>query len=217
MRAPLARWLREEAKRAHDDLGGYRLLDVGCGQKPYEPFFAPYASSYVGVDPVENPPAELQGSVEALPVEDGSFDVVLCTQVLEHATTPRSRSASSSVPSRRAAGSCSRRTERRSTTRLRSTTGAGRTRASSSFSGETATGPPSPCRPPPERPPASRCSLNVYIDLAARRAHVGALAKPVVAVLNTAAEAIDRRSATLREPGPGSLFANFHVVAEKAR
>src|SRR5690348_11976181 len=88
VRAPLARWLREEAVRAYDELGRYRLLDVGCGQKPYEPFFAPYAASYVGVDPVENPRAELRGPVEALPVEDASFDLVLCNQVLEHADDP---------------------------------------------------------------------------------------------------------------------------------
>jgi hypothetical protein len=58
--------------------------------------------------------------------------------------------------------------------------------------------------------------LNVYLDLAARRAHAGLLARPVVAGLNRLAEAVDGRSATLRQPGPGTLFANFHVVAEKA-
>jgi hypothetical protein len=58
--------------------------------------------------------------------------------------------------------------------------------------------------------------LNVYIDLAARRARVGGFAKPVIAGLNSIAEAIDDRSAMLREPRPGTLFANFHVVAEKA-
>ncbi len=56
----------------------------------------------------------------------------------------------------------------------------------------------------------------MYIDLAARRVHLGVLAKPVVAALNTLAEAIDDRSARLRNPGPGTLYANFHVVAEKA-
>ena len=47
-----------------------RILDVGCGVKPYYPFFAGVASEYVGVDVVENPAADLLGSVEALPVED---------------------------------------------------------------------------------------------------------------------------------------------------
>ena len=64
------------------------MLDVGCGPKPYYPFFAERASEYVGVDVVENPVAELRGSVESLPVEDGSFDLVLCTQVLEHCDDP---------------------------------------------------------------------------------------------------------------------------------
>ena len=45
-------------------------------------------TSYVGVDPVDNPKAELKGSVEELPVEDASFDVVLCNQVLEHCDDP---------------------------------------------------------------------------------------------------------------------------------
>ena len=69
-------------------VGRYRVLDVGCGAKPYEPLFGPYAVSYVGVDPVDNPRAELKGTVEDLPVEDASFDVVLCNQVLEHCDEP---------------------------------------------------------------------------------------------------------------------------------
>src|SRR5207253_3205447 len=81
VRAPLAAWLREEAVRAGRD---YRVLDVGCGPKPYFPFFEPYASEYVGVD-IDNPAADLDGAAEDLPVPDGSYDLVLCTQVLEHA------------------------------------------------------------------------------------------------------------------------------------
>ena len=65
VRSPLAAWLEEEAGKGET----YRVLDVGCGPKPYYPFFAERASEYVGVDVVENPVAELRGSVEALPVE----------------------------------------------------------------------------------------------------------------------------------------------------
>ena len=54
VRAPLVRWLALEAARAHADLGPFRLLDVGCGQKPYESLFTPYTTAYVGVDPVES-------------------------------------------------------------------------------------------------------------------------------------------------------------------
>ncbi len=87
VRHALARWLRAQAAEleAGDPV---RILDVGCGVKPYYPFFAHVASEYVGVDVVENPAAELLGPVEALPVEDASFDVVLCTQVLEHSDDP---------------------------------------------------------------------------------------------------------------------------------
>ena len=49
---------------------------------------SPVAAEYVGVDVVENPAADLQGAVESLPVEDGSFDLVLCVQVLEHTDDP---------------------------------------------------------------------------------------------------------------------------------
>jgi SAM-dependent methyltransferase len=64
------------------------VLDVGCGVKPYFPFFSSVASEYVGVDVVANPNVDLVGPVEALPVDDASFDLVLCTQVLEHADDP---------------------------------------------------------------------------------------------------------------------------------
>ena len=215
VRAPLARWLRDEAKRAHDDLGTYRLLDVGCGQKPYEPFFAPYISSYVGVDPVDNPRAELKGSVEDLPVEDGSFDVVLCSQVLEHCDDP----ARAISELHRATGPGGR--------LLLSTHGvqvyhpspvdywrwthAGLEKIVND-NGEWAS-----VRVSPASGTAACVAMlvNMYIDLAARRVHLGVLAKPIVAVLNTLAEAVDGRSARLRDPAPGTLHANFHVVAEK--
>ena len=83
IRKPLAAWLRAEGGAA----SGKRVLDVGCGVKPYYPFFAS-ASEYVGVDVQDNPHADVAGAVEALPVPDGSFDIVLCTQVLEHVDDP---------------------------------------------------------------------------------------------------------------------------------
>jgi SAM-dependent methyltransferase len=87
IRNALAHWLRSSAVEL---AGGAPLgiLDVGCGVKPYRPFFADIAAEYVGVDLVDNPHADLIGPAEALPVGDASFDVVLCTQVLEHADDP---------------------------------------------------------------------------------------------------------------------------------
>jgi len=55
--------------------------------------------------------------------------------------------------------------------------------------------------------------ISIYIDLATRRAHVGALGRPLIGGLNRAAAAIDRRAEILREPGPGTVHPNYHVTA----
>ena len=73
------------------ELAGRRdlaVLDIGCGRKPYLPLFAGYASRYVGFDFAPAPEVDDTGSAEALPYPDASFDVVLCTQMLEHAEDP---------------------------------------------------------------------------------------------------------------------------------
>jgi len=217
VRAPLVRWLREEAGRAHGELGAFRLLDVGCGAKPYLPLFAPYAAEYVGVDPVENPHADLVGSVEDLPVADESFDVVLCNQVLEHCDSPV-----------RAVGE------------LRRVTAPGG-RVLVSTHGVMAYH-PSPTdywrwthagleklfvesgdwesvRVTPSSGTTACLGMiaAIYLDLAFRRMRIRAAARPLIAGINTVAGTIDRHSSSLREPGPGTLFANFHVVAEAPR
>src|SRR5207247_1842852 len=87
VRKPLALWLQQEAELAARRDARPRLLDVGCGIKPYAPFFATAVSEYIGVD-VANPAAELEGTVEEIPVPDASFELVLCTQTLEHAADP---------------------------------------------------------------------------------------------------------------------------------
>jgi SAM-dependent methyltransferase len=73
------------------------LVDVGCGDKPYEAIFAPYVSRYVGVE-LEDPyassanarkgKADVLYSGTRLPFDDGEFDTVLCNQVAEHVPDP---------------------------------------------------------------------------------------------------------------------------------
>lgn len=68
-----------------------RLLDVGCGQKPYRRLFP--ASEYVGleVDTPENrarKQADYFYDGQTFPFPDQSFDGVICNQVLEHVFTP---------------------------------------------------------------------------------------------------------------------------------
>jgi hypothetical protein len=52
-----------------------------------------------------------------------------------------------------------------------------------------------------------------FVDLLCKRGRVRPLAKPFVAGINAGAAAIDRAVPALREPIPGSLFANYHVEA----
>jgi SAM-dependent methyltransferase len=213
VRAPLAAWLQRQAAEARARYGRYRVLDVGCGAKPYLPFFEPHVAEYVGVDRSGNPRAELEGSVEALPVEDASFDVVLCTQVLEHVADPA------------AAVRELRRVLRPGGCALVSTHGvypyhpnpddlwrwtheglARLFRGSADWSSVTVSAGSG----------TTACVAMVvghFVDLLFHRVRARPVGRPVVALLNRAAEAIDRSSPILRDPIPGSLFANYHVEA----
>jgi SAM-dependent methyltransferase len=215
VRAPLVRWLAAEARRAHDDLGAYRLLDVGCGEMPYRPLFAAYASTYVGVDPVENPLAELRGPIEALPADDGSFDVVLCAQVLEHVDDPATGVRELhrvTAPGGRVLLSTHGtmvyhpnpvdlwRWTHAGLERLFANAGSWASVRVIPASGSTA---------------CVAMLTAIYLDHVLRRAHVTPLSRPLVAALNRTAAALDRRVDLLREPRPGTIAANYHVVAEK--
>jgi SAM-dependent methyltransferase len=217
VRKPLVLWLEEQARQAHVELGRYRVLDVGCGRKPYESLFSPFAASYVGVDTVENPRAELRGSIEELPVEDGSFDVVLCNQVLEHCDNPMqavSELRRVTAPAGRVLVSTHGvmayhpsptdywRWTHAGLEKLFRENGAWESVRVTPASGTTA---------------CLGMLLSMYLDLAFRRMGIGIAARPLVAGINTVAGAVDGTSARLREPGPGTLFANFHVAAEVAR
>lgn len=68
-----------------------RVLDVGCGQKPYQSLVP--ALEYVGVDIESEVTRRLRAADvfydgRRLPFGDRSFDGVLCSQVLEHVFTP---------------------------------------------------------------------------------------------------------------------------------
>jgi len=65
-----------------------RLLDIGCGNKPYRRFLTG-VEQYVGVDlPWPGSCADVYGDGTRLPFVDSTFDTVLCNQVLEHVSEP---------------------------------------------------------------------------------------------------------------------------------
>ncbi len=57
----------------------------------------------------------------------------------------------------------------------------------------------------------------MYLDLGFRRVGLGAVARPLVAGINTVARRSTAAPRGCASPGPGTLFANFHVVAEVPR
>lgn len=66
-----------------------RLLDIGCGVKPYREFFG--ATQHIGIDwPNSKHKLDVQAyaSAESIPFADNSFDTVLCTEVIEHLRHP---------------------------------------------------------------------------------------------------------------------------------
>ena len=212
VRSALALWLRGQVDELRPG-GRVRVLDVGCGPKPYYPFFADVASEYVGVDVVENPAADLRGAVEALPVRDASFDVVLCTQVLEHCDDPaqavRELRRVTAPGGRVLASTHGVQVYHPSPQDLWRWTHEGLRRvfeqngAWASLAVEPAAGTAS----------ALAMLLGTYVEIVLRRTF---LARAPVWALNGIGTALDRRVTSLREPVPGSLIPNLHVVATVA-
>jgi len=69
-----------------------RLIDIGCGTKPYKELLAPYVTEHIGVDHVDTfhdkSNIDIFGTAYEIPADDESFDSAICTAVLEHLEEP---------------------------------------------------------------------------------------------------------------------------------
>ncbi len=63
-----------------------KVLDMGCGNKPYEDMFKGIAKEYIGCDIVQSDQhrVDIICDVLTIPLPDSTFDTVFCTQVIEH-------------------------------------------------------------------------------------------------------------------------------------
>ena len=69
-----------------------KLLDIGCGEKPYAQMAAPFIDEHIGVDyedtAHDQTNIDLYGTAYEIPVENNAYDTILCTDVLEHLAEP---------------------------------------------------------------------------------------------------------------------------------
>ncbi len=82
---------RELKRQAASRLSG-RMIDIGCGDKPYEDTLASCVTEHIGVDHEatyhDKSRIDLIGTAYDIPAEDNSFDCAICTAVLEHLEEP---------------------------------------------------------------------------------------------------------------------------------
>ena len=66
------------------------VLDIGCGNKPYESYFQGISEKYVGCDVVQSNQNKVDVICEAIDLKfgDHQFDTVFSTQVIEHVEDP---------------------------------------------------------------------------------------------------------------------------------
>jgi len=69
---------------------GVKVADVGCGEQPLRRTIEDLGGLYTGIDVTQNAQrsVDIVADISALPVRASTFDVVLCSDVLEHLRTP---------------------------------------------------------------------------------------------------------------------------------
>lgn len=69
-----------------------RLVDIGCGEKPYSYVLKDLVTEHIGVDHMmtshDKTNVDVFGTAYSIPVPSNSFDSAICTAVLEHLEEP---------------------------------------------------------------------------------------------------------------------------------
>jgi SAM-dependent methyltransferase len=69
-----------------------KLIDIGCGAKPYKNMVRPHVDLHTGVDHHDSlhdkSSVDLFGTAYSIPLESDGYDTALCTDVLEHLEEP---------------------------------------------------------------------------------------------------------------------------------
>jgi SAM-dependent methyltransferase len=85
------KFLFADLKKAIGDYASRDVLDIGCGNKPYLPFFEGKIASYVGCDIIQSDRklVDIICPATEIPLPDNSKDTVFTTQVIEHVADHR--------------------------------------------------------------------------------------------------------------------------------
>jgi SAM-dependent methyltransferase len=95
MYSPVFLYLRETGRHLRSVIQAISsaektVVDLGCLDKPYEPLFQRRYKTYVGIDWVNDSSgaADIVADAHDLPLRNGSVDILLCTETLEHLEEP---------------------------------------------------------------------------------------------------------------------------------
>ena len=88
----IRRLLKKNIKKYAEKYLVGKLIDIGCGTKQYKELLSPFVDEHVGVDysetlhGLEN--VDIVATAYNIPVDESSYDSVLCTEVIEHLEEP---------------------------------------------------------------------------------------------------------------------------------
>ena len=85
------KFYHEDLFTAFNNYAKGKLLDVGCGNKPYQQILDPLISTYIGCDIIQssNNCVDLICPANRIMAADNYFDTVISTQTIEHVEDPQ--------------------------------------------------------------------------------------------------------------------------------